>query len=115
MGRRRVSGSPLISRGDVFDVEIPDVGRHPMAVVTRQEAIPVRTNVTGALITSVVRGRPTEVPVNSESGLDHPSVVNCDEIYTVPKRALARKRGSLPLQVLLRVDDALRLSLGLSE
>lgn len=97
----------------MLDAELPALGRHPVVVVSRQEAIPVRTNVTVALITSGVTGHPAEVPLNSEVGLDHPSVANCDELYTVPKRALARKRGELRFEDLRAVDRALAISLGL--
>lgn len=102
-----------IDRGDVFDVDLPVIGPHPVVVVTRQEAIPVRTNVTVVLVTSTVIGHPAEVPLNSEVGLDHPSVANCDELYTVPKRALIRKRGVLRFEQLRTLDHALAVALGL--
>jgi mRNA interferase MazF len=104
---------PIIWRGDVFDIDIPVIGPHPGVVVTLGELIPVRTNVTIALVTSTPRHHRTQVPVNAEAGLDRPSVVDCCEIYTVPKRALTRKRGALRFEDLLRVDRALRVALGL--
>lgn len=103
----------LINRGDVFDVDLPGIGSHPAVVVSLQEAIPVRTNVTVALVTSTVRSHRAEVPLNSEVGLDHASVANCDELYTIPKRALGRKRGSLRFAEVRALDRALAVSLGL--
>jgi mRNA interferase MazF len=97
----------------VFDVDVPVIGRHPVVVVSRQEAIPVRTNVTVAIVTSSVLGHPAEVPLNSEAGLDHPSVANCDELYTIPKRALGRKRGELRYEEIRSLDEALAVALGL--
>ncbi len=102
-----------VNRGDVFDVDIPTLGRHPAVVVTRQEAIPVRTNVTVVVVTSSVLGHTAEVPLNSEVGLDHASVANCDELYTIPKRTLVRKRGELRFEEIRALDRALAVSLGL--
>lgn len=103
----------LVNRGDVFDVDFVELGRHPAVVVTRQEAIPVRTNVTVVVVTSSIVGHPSEVPLNSEAGLEHASVANCDELYTIPKRALERKRGELRFEELRALDRALSVSLGL--
>lgn len=103
----------LIDRGDVFDADIAQAGPHPVVVVSRQSAIPVRSNVTVVLVTSVVRGHRAEVPLGPEHGLEHESVANCDEIYTVRKDRLTRRRGSVGLQRIGAVEDALRLSLGL--
>ncbi len=70
-------------------------------------------NVTIAGITSTIRGVATEVSVGRDEGLGHESVVNCDNLFTLPKAALGRYRGSLdPVQVAL-LDDALRIALGL--
>ncbi len=53
------------------------------------------------------------MPVGPEHGLASESVVNCDNLFTLPKAALGRYRGSLdPVQVAL-LDDALRIALGL--
>jgi len=51
--------------------------------------------VTVAPITSTIRGLSTEVPVGSANGLDHESVVSCDNIVTVPTSALGRQIGYL--------------------
>lgn len=102
-----------MNRGDVYDVDWPGVGRHPVVVVTRQVAIPVLSNVTVALITTSVRGVRTEVPLDESHGLDRESVANCDNLLTVPKSSLAGYRGSLGLTDLGRLNDALRVALEL--
>ncbi|MGH2217811.1 type II toxin-antitoxin system PemK/MazF family toxin, partial [Enterococcus faecalis] len=51
--------------------------------------------MTVAPITSTVRGLSTEVPVGPANGLDHPSVVNLDNIVTVPTASLGRHIGYL--------------------
>lgn len=82
-------------------------------VVTRSSAIPLLANVTVALITSRRRGIPTEVGVGVGNGLDEESVVNCDNLLTVGKPGPERYRGRLGPGELHRLDDALRIALGL--
>lgn len=94
-------------------IDIPRVGPHPAVLISRQESIAMRSDVTVALITSSVRGLPAEVPVNSEDGLDHPSVINCDQLWTLPKRAIVKWVASLRFEKVRRLDKALAIALGL--
>ena len=66
-----------------------------MLVLTRELVRPHMTRVTVAPITSTVRGLSTEVPVGPENGVDHASVVSCDNIVTVLATALGRQIGRL--------------------
>jgi mRNA interferase MazF len=76
-------------------------------VLTRNRAIPLLANITVAAVTRTVRGLPTEVAVGKGEGLSGDAVVNCDNLFTVPKQALRNRRGELgPEQV-----DRLRLAL----
>jgi mRNA interferase MazF len=103
----------LINRGDIFDADLPDLGARPVLVVTRQVAIPVLSAITVALVTSTVRGIPSEVPLNSEHGLDHACVANCDNLATIEKAILGKRRGTLAFEDGVRLDDALRFALQL--
>ena len=67
----------------------------PVLVLTRELVRPHLSRVTVAPITSVVRGLSTEVPVGPANGLDHPSVVSCDNVVTVPATTLGRQVGRL--------------------
>jgi mRNA interferase MazF len=80
-------------------------------VLTRDGAIPVLANVTVAAVTGTIRGLPTEVPLGPEHGLTRESVVNCDNIFTIPKSALGRRRGSVDPASLVRLRRALRIAL----
>ncbi len=102
----------LIDRGDVFYADL-EVGPHPVVVISRQEAIPYRPNVTVVLVTSTVRGHVAEVPLDESHGLENPSVANCDEIYSVPKEALMRRLGRLAMLDLRALETALRTSMDL--
>jgi len=103
----------MIHRGDVYDAEFPLAGAHPAVVVTRESAIPVLSGITVAGITSTIRGHRAEVALDQAEGLDHPSVANCDEIFTLPKAYLRRYRGRLGPEALARLDDALTVALDL--
>ncbi|HEY2333566.1 MAG TPA: type II toxin-antitoxin system PemK/MazF family toxin [Solirubrobacterales bacterium] len=103
----------LVDRGDIFDADIPGLGVRPVVVITRQVAIPVLSAVGVAMITSTVRGIASEVPLCSEHGLEHACVANCDNLFTLAKARLGKRRGFLPLEDLDRLDKALRFALQL--
>jgi mRNA interferase MazF len=63
----------------------PPAGRRPVVVLTRDAACEVLAAVTCAPITRTVRGIRSEVPVGPPEGLPEPSVINCDNVFTVPK------------------------------
>jgi mRNA interferase MazF len=67
----------------------------PVLVLTRELVIPQRTQVTVAPVTSAARGLSVEIPVGQANGLGHDSVVNCDNIVTIPKAALGERIGYL--------------------
>jgi mRNA interferase MazF len=67
----------------------------PVLILTRELVRPHLTSVTVAPITSTIRGLSTEVAVGTANGLDHKSVVSCDNITTVPRTALGRLLGYL--------------------
>lgn len=62
-------------------------------ILTRELVRPHLSRVTVAPITSTIRGLSTEVPVGDDNGLDHDSVVSCDNIVTVPTSTLGRRLG----------------------
>ena len=67
----------------------------PVLVLTRELARDAMNNVTVAPITSTRRGLSTEVPVGPANGLDHDSVVSCDNVTTIPKSTLGPQVGWL--------------------
>jgi mRNA interferase MazF len=60
-----------------------------------------------AAITRTVRGVPTEVGVGTLEGLKGHAVVNCDNLFSIPKSSLGPRRGELGPEPL----DNLRLAL----
>ena len=66
-----------------------------MVILTRPAVLPYLTSVTVAPITSTIRGLSTEVPVGAKNGLDHASVISCDNVTTVPRSAIGQLIGHL--------------------
>lgn len=67
----------------------------PVLVLTRRAVREHRRFVTVAPITSRVRGLVSEVLVGPRNGLDHESVVSCDNIATIDKACLGGRVGAL--------------------
>ena len=68
--------------------------------------------ITCAPITRTTRGIRSEVPVGQEEGLPEPSVINCDNIITVPLDSLDRRPvGRLDEIKRAALDRALRYAL----
>ena len=103
----------MIFRGEIWDAEIPGVGRHPVVIATRDTAIPLLTNVVCVLVTSKYRGHVAEVEVGHEEGLSHACAINCDNIFTLPKTMLTTRRGSLGAAAFEAFNSALEIALGL--
>jgi len=53
------------------------------------------------------------VPLGREHGLDHDSVVNCDNLFALPKSLIGRRRGELDPESLERLRSALLIALDL--
>jgi mRNA interferase MazF len=62
--------------------------RRPALILTRQSKLPLLSWVTVVPITWTIRGIVTEVAVGQRNGLDHGSVVSCDNITTVRAQAV---------------------------
>jgi mRNA interferase MazF len=85
----------------------------PVLILTRELVRPHLNRVTVAPITSTILGLSTEVPVGSVNGLDHDSVVSCDNIVTVPKAVLGRHIGYLLPAQEAELADAIRAAFDL--
>jgi mRNA interferase MazF len=85
----------------------------PVLILTRELVRPHLSRVTVAPITSTILGLSTEVPVGLANGLDHDSVVSCDNIVTVPKAVLGRHIGYLLPAQEAELADAIRAAFDL--
>jgi len=77
-----------MARGQVWWGELPEVGRRPFLVMTRDAAIPVLSAVLAAPVTRTVRGIPTELALSRSDGLPHDCAASFDNLRVVPKANL---------------------------
>jgi mRNA interferase MazF len=85
----------------------------PVVVLTRDLVRPHMSSVTVAPITTTIRGLSTEVPVSAANGLSQPSVVNCDNVTTIPVEALGGQIGVLLDRQELQLTEAIRAAFDL--
>jgi mRNA interferase MazF len=85
----------------------------PALILTREIVRPHLSRVTVAPITSRVRGLTVEVPVGQSNGLDQDSVINCDNIVTVPTSAVGRQIGFVWSEQELKLSEAVRAAFDL--
>ncbi|MBI3184353.1 MAG: type II toxin-antitoxin system PemK/MazF family toxin [Myxococcales bacterium] len=90
-----------------------DAGRRPVLVVSRTEVNAVRRKVIVAEVTTRARGTTAEIRLGRAEGLPRASVVNLENLHTIPKQWLDRRIGALRRATIARVDDALRFALEL--
>lgn len=98
-------------RGEIWLAHVGSKPR-PVLLVTRDEVLDVRANATVAEITTTARGLAVEVPIGPESGIDQPSVVNCDGLHTVSQRRLTKRLGAADADTLADVCRAIAVAVG---
>jgi len=107
-----------VNRGDLYRVRKP-AARDPkrqrvFLVVSRQVLIHSRfSTVICAPVYTSHAGLSTQVPVGVEHGLKHDSSIHCDELVSLSKTMLTDSVGSLPADLMERVDVALGIALDL--
>ncbi len=85
----------LPRQGDVWWAELPEAGRRPVLVVTRDAAIERLDAVLVAPVTRTVRSIPTEVALGRDEGLAHDSAATFDNLEVVPRWGLTQRAGAL--------------------
>jgi mRNA interferase MazF len=85
----------------------------PVLVLTREPVRPHLRTVTVAPITATIRGLSTEVRVDAANGLAAESVVSCDNITTIPSRALGEQIGILLDRQEAALGEAIRMAFDL--
>lgn len=82
-------------RGDVWWAEVPDAGRRPVLVLTRDAAINKLNRLIVAPITKTLRGIPTEVELDEDDGMPKPCAASLDNISVIDAWALTEKITTL--------------------
>lgn len=93
-GRDLVTALP--ARGEVWWSELPEIGRRPVVVLTRDAAIPRYRRVLVAPCTTTVRALPTEVGLDPDvDPVPRQSAVNLDSVESVSVGVLVERVGRL--------------------
>ncbi len=110
-GGRRRGVTALPARGDVWWCELPEIGRRPVVVLSRDAAIPrLRRTLVGPC-TTTIRGIPTEVLLEpSRDPIPLVSVVNLDSIESVPVGTLVERLGRLGDDRMREICEALEVA-----
>jgi mRNA interferase MazF len=104
-------------RGEVWACALPvPVGPHPVVILTVNRIAAPLSAVTVAVITGTEGPSSTHVPVGPDAKLGKydESYVNCTDIHTVDKPRLRRRLGLVAPAEMRRVEERLRMILGLS-
>ena len=103
-------------RGEIWWADLPlPAGRHPVILLSRDEAYSVRALVTVAPVTRRIRRIPVEVPLGPEDGLPRACVANLDSIVTIARASLRERVASLSPEKLRAIDAAIHFALGLED
>lgn len=118
MGRPRLipGGSRLIvtalpSRGDVWWCELPEIGRRPVVVLSRDAAIQRLRRALIGPCTTTIRSIPTEVLLAPpDDPIPLTSVVNLDSVESVSVGTLVTRLGRLSGDRMHEICEALEIA-----
>jgi len=103
--------SPLPARAEVWWCELPEIGRRPVVVLSRNAAIPRLRRALVAPCTTTIRGLPSEVILDpGEDPIPRPSAVNLDSVESVAIAVLVERIGHLADSRMREVCRALEVA-----
>ena len=102
----------MVARGEVWWAELPDVGRRPVVVLTRDDVVDALAAVIVATVTTRGRDLPTEVPLDADDGMPRPCVVSLDNLATERKAHLLERITRLGPDRMAQVCRALSRATG---
>ena len=113
-----------IRRGDVFYASLNPVvgseqgGLRPVLIIQNDIGNTYSpTTIVAAITSQIKKGKlPTHIELSAEKyGLEKDSVVLLEQIRTIDKQRLREKITQLDEKIMIKVDAALSISLGLAE
>ncbi len=112
----------IVKRGDIYYANLSPVvgseqgGHRPVLVIQNDVGNKYSPTVIVAAITSQISKAklPTHVEISAKQfNLDKDSVILLEQLRTIDKRRLKEKITHLSEEIMLKVDEAIRISLGL--
>lgn len=112
----------MVKRGDIFYADLSPVvgseqgGMRPVLIIQNNVGNKYSpTVIVAAITTKIEKGKmPTHVEVGSEKGLEKNSVILLEQIRTIDKQRLKDQVTRLDNGTMQLVDEALAISVGLS-
>lgn len=102
-------------RGEVWWCELPEIGRRPVVVVSRDAAIPRLRRALVAPCTTTIRGLASEVVLEpGQDPIGRLSAVNLDSVESVSVGVLVERLGRLSDARMLEVCAALNVAVACS-
>ncbi len=102
-------------RGEVWWIAVPEAGRRPGLILTRDAAIPLLSRVLVAPASRTIRHISTEVFLDEEDGFPTACVLALDSVALVSKRALASRIVTLSADRMVEVCAAVAVAFGCSQ
>jgi mRNA interferase MazF len=101
----------LPARGELWWCELPEIGRRPVVVLSRDAAIPRLRRALVGPCTTTIRGLPSEVPLEpSQDPIPRASVVNLDSVESVSFGTLVERLGRLSDDRMRQICGALEIA-----
>ncbi|MBA2438912.1 MAG: type II toxin-antitoxin system PemK/MazF family toxin [Acidimicrobiia bacterium] len=101
----------LPARGELWWCELPEIGRRPVVVLSRDAAIPRLRRALVAPCTTTVRGLASEVVLEPpHDPIPSRSAVNLDSVESVSVAALVDRLGRLAPDRMVEVCQALEVA-----
>ena len=105
-----------MKRGEVWQVDLGfKAGKRPVLILTRSDVIPYLNKLTVAEITTQKKGYPTEVDIDQKANLPKASVVQLDNIQTIPRDRFIKFIGTLDETEMKIINEKIIFALDLLE
>jgi mRNA interferase MazF len=103
-----------VNRGEIWWANLPPpANRRPVLLLSRNSAYRQRTQCIATPLTRTIRNLRSEVRLGPRDGVRFDSVVNLDDIITIPLTDLQEQITELPPAKMELVRDAIIYALGL--
>jgi mRNA interferase MazF len=103
------------ARGEIWWCELPEIGRRPVVVLSRNAAIPRLRRALIAPCTTTIRGLPSEVILEPDDDpIPRQSAVNLDSVESVAIAVLVERIGRLADVKMSEVCAALEIAVDCS-
>ncbi len=105
-----------MKRGEIWQVDLwGKAGLRPALILTRDDVIPYLNKLTVAEVSSQKKGYPTEVDIDQKANLTLHSVVQLDNVQTVPKDRFKKYLGALDESDMKTINQKIIFALDLVE